>query len=932
MKKINANTSNYIGYIDLKNQNQIKNYFYYESDHQISFDEVSGTMMLGSGWKHIAGSTTGKDFYKTNSYIYTDEEGREIILETTLDVTNIPITPVVDPVRTVQSGHNTNIPGQLIYDFGADAGNGKKFSVIINEEEITLKAGEANEIKGQFGTLTLDENGLLSYKANSNAEGKDVFEFRIQDSDGNVVSADADGNPVRVTVNVEKPELEISDEGIMEGSRSINLNLTGYELVDVRMDSDVASISHSGNNWNYILDGAIDHETYGDTPGGNHTDTLYLTYEDKFGNTYDVEKKITIHDDAPKLWNMDINLINQFETTQSSNGSLDWFYDFGADTWGDKASIAFLAADGQVNIKEGTEQKIRGEFGWMTLTFSDGHVDFHYEADEDAEVRDTFNFQFTDSDGDTRTNSIEIRTRFGIDINEGDMGTTGSNNLVKLPAWLSNCRIIDIEIQNTAGYAYQDATGEWYYYLANPLDHIAGAPGVLGEYNDVIQDEIILWYRDQDGKLSNVVNSVFIHDSNPELVDYTVNAENMTTIIGGTDAKDNPYFYDFGADDNPEKAKLYVTGADGTEQEVTVYEIEGEYGRLSINASGGHMAYRYEMHEDKKGTNCSDVFNFRIVDSDGDEKTSTFTVNTTFDENYDPNLVYDPANIQPIADDIIPDDGALDSSGEETSADDADGNQETKKQNGALPSDVALETEVISIIPDNQDVIDVDNRDKAQTENGESPEQNEDDSSNEPDKPIMADSPESETPDNGASAKSSGGDDMEASGGRPEEDHEEDVQEPVNQDEAKDFPEESGLHDDNSPCDGNVSGSIGDELDELFAENGFKVAKVESKAPEIEDLPDVRLVDGNGNIDIDALMASVCEDVDKNEDMDKDESLSSLSVIEPAEADNVADFGSNDRDDDFASCSIEIPNDAPVYDAGSEAEVASKVMAEAGFA
>lgn len=937
----------------------VHDFLYSPSEHQIIVDEEAQTLTLGPGWKKY--SEAGMGDYKTTSYLYTDEQGYQYIIETTLDVPGMEDAPMLNSFKSshsILSGHESAVAGQLIHSFGADDGSGKKLSVFVDGNEFILNAKAANTVQGKYGILTIDENGLFSYKANPNANGKDEFFFRIEDSDGTVVDTDIDGNPISLTVNVEKPVLEIGNESIMEGPQNINLNLTGYELVDVRMDSEVASISHSGSNWNYVLDGAIDHETYGDTPGGNHTDTLYLTYRDRFGNIYDVEKQIIIQDEAPELWNMDVNLINKFETTESSrNSDLEWFYDFGADTWGDKASIAFLGADGQVNIKEGTEQRIRGEFGWMTLVFSNGHVDFHYEADEEAEVRDTFNFQFTDSDGDTRENHIEIRTRFGIDIDEGSMGAAGSNNLVKLPAWLSDCRIIDIEIQNTAGYAYQDETGDWYYYLDNPLDHVDDAPGVLGENNDIIQDEIILWYRDQDGRLSNVVNSVFIHDSNPDLVDYTVNAENMTTIIGGTDAKDNPYFYDFGADDNPEKAKLYITGADGKEREVELVspmEIRGEHGTFSINASDGHLAYMYEMHEDKKGTSCTDVFNFRIVDSDGDEKTSTFTVNTIFDENYDPNRVYDPADIQPAQDEVVPDNIKLGTLDEDNSAEDAKamgGNQESKKEDGALPSDVVPETDATATIPDNQDMTDADNLDEAQTGDGESSEQNAEDSSNEPDTAIKEDTPNCETSEIESPEKTTGGmdpsgckpgeeEDSEAvSGGNQKEDSEENIRESTAKLGDQDFPEDAGRDSDNAPGDADVS--VEDDLDKLFAENGFKVAKAEPKAPEIrdDDLPEVSLVDGKGNIDIDALMASVREDSREDADKgksssstDKDESRSSLSVIEPAEPEDNENYLSNDRDDDFNSSAIEIPNDIPDFDVSSEAEVAAQVMAEAGFA
>lgn len=68
--------------------------------------------------------------------------------------------------------------------------------------------------------------------------------------------------------------------------------------------------------------------------------------------------------------------------------------------------------------------------------------------------------------------------------------------------------------------------GEWIYQLDKPLDH--------SESNGIITDEIIIWHRDAEGRLSNIINDVFIHDSMPELVDFEISSINLHTAVGTT--------------------------------------------------------------------------------------------------------------------------------------------------------------------------------------------------------------------------------------------------------------------------------------------------------------------------------------------------------------------------------------------------------------
>lgn len=185
-----------------------------------------------------------------------------------------------NPHRPVLSGHETELEGELDFSFGADSGDGAKLSVFVNGGEFELAPGQANTVTGQFGALTIAANGIFSYKANPSAEGTDESVFQITDSDGDVISTDVNGNPLKILVDVEKPELEAPHISFTESKpeRSFSLEIPGYTIISIGMDSDIASLQ--GNS--YVVKGALDHTLY---ESGVHTDTAHVTYQDRFGNT-----------------------------------------------------------------------------------------------------------------------------------------------------------------------------------------------------------------------------------------------------------------------------------------------------------------------------------------------------------------------------------------------------------------------------------------------------------------------------------------------------------------------------------------------------------------------------------------------------------------------------------------------------------------------
>ncbi|MBD5558419.1 MAG: hypothetical protein HDQ92_07740, partial [Desulfovibrio sp.] len=219
--------------------------------------------------------------------------------------------------KDVTSGTTATTIGHLSFDFGADNGDGKSLS--INGKEIDLTPGAETKIEGEHGYLTVKADGSYTYTAKSDTEGEDTFNFRIVDSDGDEVTADASGNPLNLTVVVKKPEgpdpveVTVKEEDLADGSNpddtvaDVAVTVPGYTILGVVTDGQLGSVTQGEDGgWNYTLKDNIDHAAGQGKNTASGADTVTLKVQDADGNTFNVDVKVNVVDDTPELHATDL--------------------------------------------------------------------------------------------------------------------------------------------------------------------------------------------------------------------------------------------------------------------------------------------------------------------------------------------------------------------------------------------------------------------------------------------------------------------------------------------------------------------------------------------------------------------------------------------------------------------------------------------------
>lgn len=233
---------------------------------------------------------------------------------------------------------------------GADNGNGKKLVVTFkNDKGEAVQDSEGNilnveiedpnsawEIKGQFGTLSRDENGNYSYKADPFDEDalgetldgdeyvlptqvKDIFNFTLIDADGDAIE------PEDWTATIKKPGYDGSVEvpealkrplitweaDMVDGEAVYEVTVPeGYEIINVYGNPQHGEIFEKDGKWFYMLTEPIDS---GEIQGSNwvkNADSFIITVEREDGGWFDMRVPVTIVDDVPEFGEDPLDFIN----------------------------------------------------------------------------------------------------------------------------------------------------------------------------------------------------------------------------------------------------------------------------------------------------------------------------------------------------------------------------------------------------------------------------------------------------------------------------------------------------------------------------------------------------------------------------------------------------------------------------------------------
>ncbi|SEJ27527.1 S-layer family protein, partial [Pseudomonas sp. NFACC07-1] len=563
---------------------------------------------------------------------------------------------------------------------GADgpAASGAVIGVRAGNDTSTPAIGGLNtQINGTYGYLTLDANGNAVYHSNPNtvsAPGAtDVFTYTVRDADG-------DESTTTITIDVHDICLVATpDHEISVYEKALDLNQDGQDLApgtvtgsapnatsETASGSLVGSISGAVGAVTFALVGNAT-GAYGQLslqPDGSYTYTLTspatttphandgpnvlsesFTYQatDSLGNTVTSTIVIDIVDDVPKA-HADFASVEEGGTV---NGNVLDNDVLGAD--GGMVVGVRAGSDTSNPAVGGLNTQINGTYGYLTLD-ANGNAVYHSNPNTVGApgATDVFTYTVRDADGDESTTTITVDvhnsclvaetdhdvtvyekaldlTQDGQDLAPGTV-TGSAPNATSETASGSLVGSISGAVGTVTFALVGNATGAYgqlslqpdgsYTYtltsLATTTPHANDGPNVLSES---------FTYQATDS-LGNTVTSTIVID----IVDDVpkAHADFASVVEGGTvngNVLDNDVL---GADGG---AIIGVrAGNDTTNPAIGGLnsQINGTYGYLTLDANGNAV---YHSNPDAVGApGATDVFTYTVRDADGDESTTTITV------------------------------------------------------------------------------------------------------------------------------------------------------------------------------------------------------------------------------------------------------------------------------------------------------------------
>ncbi|NNC47640.1 MAG: tandem-95 repeat protein [Sphingomonas sp.] len=368
-----------------------------------------------------------------------------------------------------------------------------------------------------------------------------------------------------------------------------------------------------------FADGSFDVGVYDDVPTANDDSNSQITEDGPFTATGNV----LANDDA----SVDVDLVvandgvyngTYGDLTLNSDGSYSYTLNQnGEDTIATLAPGATLTETFDVVIEDHDGDSDTSELE-IVLTGSDDPVVItnltpqaqggDVSVDEDDLATSTGNPAGGGSD-DT-PESTTVNGTFNISTPDGlDDLTVGTINAIVDGVFVGGSQTTALGTLTITGF--NPATGEVSY--SYELEDNAAHANANGE--NAVYDNFDVTLTDVDGDEANDVLSVQIVDDVPEAANDSTNVTEGAIINGEVISND-----EFGADG---EGVGPVTAVNGVALNVG-QPVAGLYGTLTLNADG---SYTYEATDNGVTQNEQDVFEYTIVDADGDPSTATLTIN-----------------------------------------------------------------------------------------------------------------------------------------------------------------------------------------------------------------------------------------------------------------------------------------------------------------
>ncbi|MTC58286.1 Ig-like domain-containing protein, partial [Providencia rustigianii] len=388
----------------------------------------------------------------TITYLVKDKNGNVSNKATvTIDITEPPVANKDE----AETRHNTPVDIDITVNDTDLDGDLDKNSVVITNP-------------GTKGTVTIGENGKLTYTPNKGEHGTDTIKYTIKDSAGNV------SNEAIVTIEIDAPPVATDDTAKANKATPVELDVLVNDT-DLDGDIDPTTLEVVGEPTKgsvKVVDGKL---VYTANPEATGQDTITYLVKDKNGNVSN-KATVTVVINEPPVAEADNARANKSVPTTIDVLGNDFEPDLDDEIDPTTLSIVDKPAQGTVSIVNGK---------------------LVYTPNADAKGTDTITYTVKDKQG-----NISNTATVTIAINEppvagDDHGQTKQGvptvidvlNNDKDPDGELDKSTLHIEKNGSKGTATFDADGKLIY---------TPKPGAIG------QDTITYTVKDNDGKVSNI--------------------------------------------------------------------------------------------------------------------------------------------------------------------------------------------------------------------------------------------------------------------------------------------------------------------------------------------------------------------------------------------------------------------------------------------
>ncbi|WP_374090853.1 retention module-containing protein [Methylomicrobium lacus] len=401
--------------------------------------------------------------------VLTDQGGESV--SDTLSVNIVDDVPTaVNDTDSIAAGSFVSATGNVITDAEGDGGadtrgaDGAQVTAVASNNvpansDNTADGGGNFEVAGQYGILTLNQDGSYLYTRNDGTPGgvNDVFTYTLTDGDGDSATATltiAIGNTPPtlsdLTPQAQGGDVSVYEDDLADGSSSNvealtqsgsftisspdgldSLTIGGHTFISESVFTAGSFQTGFGNtltitsydpdtgvvNYTYALN---DNETHANVQGNNSLfEGFSVVLTDQDGQSVSDTLSVNIVDDVPTAVNdMDsiaagtfVSATGNVITDAAAGDAGD--SDTGADTRGaDGAQVTAVAsnnvpANSDNTADSGGNFEIAGQYGILTLN-QDGSYIYTRNDGSPGGVNDVFTYTLTDGDGDNAAATLTI--------------------------------------------------------------------------------------------------------------------------------------------------------------------------------------------------------------------------------------------------------------------------------------------------------------------------------------------------------------------------------------------------------------------------------------------------------------------------------------------------------------------------------------------